>query len=62
MTITQWLAPADTIVAGDMNDHHLYWRTDRLNTRCGTQLAEWPKQQKLLLLLMLPIPFVLFLV
>ncbi|EJP61622.1 reverse transcriptase, RNaseH [Beauveria bassiana ARSEF 2860] len=40
----------DTIVAGDMNAHHLHWRTDRPSSRCGTKLAEWAEEQGLLLL------------
>ena len=48
--VTKWTAPANTIVAGDMSAHHLHWRTDRPNTRCGTQLAEWAEQQELRLL------------
>ncbi|KAI8046942.1 Endonuclease/exonuclease/phosphatase, partial [Syncephalis plumigaleata] len=48
--ITQWNVPTDTIVAGDMNAHHLHWRTDRPSSRCGTKLAEWAEEQGLLLL------------
>ncbi|KAM3454102.1 hypothetical protein NHJ6243_008964 [Beauveria neobassiana] len=48
--ITKWNVPTNTIVAGDMNAHHLHWRTDRPNSRCGTQLAEWAEEQGLLLL------------
>ncbi|KAJ3498353.1 hypothetical protein NLG97_g1182 [Lecanicillium saksenae] len=48
--ITQWDVPLNTIVAGDMNAHHLHWRTDRPNSRCGTQLAQWAEEQGLLLL------------
>lgn len=48
--ITQWNAPTNTIVAGDMNAHHLHWRTDRPSSRCGTKLAEWAEEQGLLLL------------
>ncbi|KAL7783445.1 hypothetical protein V8C37DRAFT_43317 [Trichoderma ceciliae] len=50
MAITQWNVPTNTIVAGDMNAHHLYWRTDRPSSRCGTLLAEWAEEQGLLLL------------
>ncbi|TQW01617.1 Endonuclease/exonuclease/phosphatase [Cordyceps javanica] len=48
--ITQWNVPMNTIVAGDMNAHHLHWRTDRPSSRCGTKLAEWAEGQGLLLL------------
>lgn len=48
--ITQWNVPVNTIVAGDMNAHHLHWRTDRPSSRCGTKLAEWAEEQGLLLL------------
>ncbi|OAA60200.1 reverse transcriptase [Akanthomyces lecanii RCEF 1005] len=43
--ITQWNVPMNTIVAGDMNAHHLHWRTDRPSSRCGTKLAEWAEEQ-----------------
>lgn len=43
--ITQWNVPLGTIVAGDMNAHHLHWGTDRPSSRCVTKLAEWAEEQ-----------------